>query len=380
MSIGGEQVKTNLLKEAFYKKAPSGGFLRTEGSRGLAKWGTAGIKGIPARAARVASGAYETREEWVRFTHFLSATDEEIRPLLSRGMNYDRAFDIATENAAKRVSKWNIDYSALTPFERAIRKRYIPFYTFIRKATPLMLEAMITRPGKINHYHMLQRSIEQLLGVPKPEDDGTVWPEWAKEQGLTRLTGGDEPFYLRDPSPLNVINRFTGGTTQRAPITNVVNMAAPPIKFVQELAQGKTLFNDRPIDNWSQWLLNQVPPLSMGARALGHPFSPQNPSGSTPNTAGSSVAERLSVLGIPIGKMSEARQQAEIHNQINPDSGFYTRVNKALEPTGWQIKKQTTKKNGTYWIVKKPDGTTLKRYRDFNQALKVVQDSLPAGG
>lgn len=374
ISMADSPQSTNDLLRWFREKAPSGGFIRNEGTGPIGRLGTHGAKGRVNRITNKVQNAYETREEWVRFAHFLHATDDEARKLISmgKGKTFEDVQDLATELAAKRVSKWNIDYSEITPFERAIRKRYVPFYTFMRKATPLMLEGMITRPGKFNHYTRAQRALEEFMGAPRPEDDGTAWPEWSKEQGITRLSGGNEPNYLRDPTPLNVINRLTGGNTPRAIGMNLLNQSAPPIRFGLEAIQGKTLFNDRPIDQWGQWLLNQVPPVSMGARLAGHPLSPQKTSGSG-SGGGTSWLERLSVFGIPIGKMSEARQQAALHEQLHGVSDIYKRMNDALEPYGYSMRHENTEKEGEYWIVRGPDKKVVGRYRNPVDAFNDIQ-------
>ncbi len=49
--------------------------------------------------------------------------------------------------AAEKVTELHFDYSDVAPFERHVMKRLIPFYTFTRKAMPLMLGTLYERPG-----------------------------------------------------------------------------------------------------------------------------------------------------------------------------------------------------------------------------------------
>jgi len=366
VSIARRNVDAGQILDDFKRKAPSGGFIRSEGMGHISRLGSKGLRGIPGRFVRGGQNLYETREEWVRFAHYLHAVDDEARRLVGRGYKWDKAYEGATELAAKRVAKWNIDYTAITPFERNIRKRFVPFYTFMRKATPLMLEGMITRPGRMAHYDRSKRAVEQLLGVPKEEDDGTIWPFWAKQQGVTRLTDEAEPLYLRDPTPLNVVNRLLGGESMRAPFTNALNQFAPPIRGGIELASGKTLFNDRKIDQWGDWILGQVPTVSIGARMAGHPLSPQKTSAS--EGPGTAILERLGTIGIPIGRMTEQRQQAALQGQIDPIEGVFKEVNDAIAP--YKITKTTSKKNGTYYLVKDPSGEIIAREHDFITAVR----------
>lgn len=48
--------------------------------------------------------------------------------------------------ASLHVKKYLFDYSELTPFERNVMKRAIPFYTWIRKNAPLQLEGLAQNP------------------------------------------------------------------------------------------------------------------------------------------------------------------------------------------------------------------------------------------
>lgn len=383
VSIAGHSVESGKVLSTFMEKAPAGGFIRTESGHMARLGGRKGPLGVPAKTTRAVQGAYEAREETVRLAHYLHAIDDETRRLMGKGMSFEKAYEHGSELAAKRVAKWNIDYTAITPFERAVRKRFVPFYTFMRKATPLMLEGMVARPGKMVHYDRARRAIEQMMGVPPMEDDGTVWPEWAKQQGITRLQSAeqaDEPYYFRDPSPFNVINRILGGESNRAPILNMINQTAPPIKSTFELAQGRSLYNDRPIDSWGDWMLNQFPTVSIGARALGHPLSPQKTS--KKSGAGTSIAERLSTIGLPVGKMTEERQQAALHGQIGAkgEGDIYKRVRDSLEPYGYKISTSHPKGKEKFYIVRAPDGSIFGRYRDFTKAFLEVQNSLPSGG
>jgi hypothetical protein len=275
--------------------------------------------------------------------------------------------DIGHEQAARRVAKWNIDYSAITPFERKIRKYFIPFYTFMRKATPLMLEAMVTRPGKIANYEKTKNALEVLLGVPPQKDDGVVWPFWAEQAGKVRLTSGDEPFFMKDPSPLNVLNRTFGGDENTDIASNLVNQLSPGIKAPIEVASRRTLFNQREITNWGDWAAAQVPSLSIGARAAGSPLEASE----TANPERSTAERITNLLGVPVQKMTQNRQQGELHRQIGTSNQVYSQVNKALSP--FEIHKTKSKANGEYYVVGNiNDEKNYGRFRDWNEAVRAA--------
>jgi hypothetical protein len=53
----------------------------------------------------------------------------------------------APEVAAAKVKELHIDYSALSPFEKQVMKRLVPFYSFQRKMAPALLSILAERPG-----------------------------------------------------------------------------------------------------------------------------------------------------------------------------------------------------------------------------------------
>jgi hypothetical protein len=279
---------------------------------------------------------------------------------IRKGAKVERAKAIAGEKAAERVAKWNIDYTAITPFERQVRKWAIPFYTFMRKATPLMLEGMAIRPGKFVHYDMAKRALEKALGVP--EDDQVVWPFWAEQAGKVRLQGGDEPFFMKDPAPLNVVNRLLGGDSPKDPLSNVINQASPLLKMPVEVATGQTLFNQQPIEDWGDYYLSQIPTASIGARAAGAQLTPTETQ--TPDRSGLEQVSNL--LGVPIQRMTYNRQRGEIYRRMGNEDQFVSQFNKALAGE-FSIRKVTSKTKGKYFSLKdEQKGEIIGRYRDFN--------------
>lgn len=54
--------------------------------------------------------------------------------------------DIKT--AVAQTKKYLFDYSELTPFEKNVMRRLVPFYTWSRKNLPLQIESLITKPGR----------------------------------------------------------------------------------------------------------------------------------------------------------------------------------------------------------------------------------------
>jgi hypothetical protein len=58
-----------------------------------------------------------------------------------------RRMGMTPEVAARKVKLAQVDYSALTSTERSVLKRVLPFYTFTKKMTPVVLNELIEKPG-----------------------------------------------------------------------------------------------------------------------------------------------------------------------------------------------------------------------------------------
>lgn len=91
---------------------------------------------------------------------------------LNKGSSFDQA--------AKHVRKYLFDYGDVTPFEKDVLKRVMPFYTWSRKNIPLQLEALATQPDKINKLNLAMNNIQQANQVQQP--DLSQVPEYVREQ------------------------------------------------------------------------------------------------------------------------------------------------------------------------------------------------------
>lgn len=91
---------------------------------------------------------------------------------LNKGSSFDQA--------AKHVRKYLFDYGDVTPFEKDVLKRVMPFYTWSRKNIPLQLEALATQPDKINKLNLAMNNVQQANEVEQP--DLSQVPEYVREQ------------------------------------------------------------------------------------------------------------------------------------------------------------------------------------------------------
>lgn len=104
------------------------------------------------------------------------------------------------DDAASSVRKYLFDYGDLTPFEKDVMKRVIPFYTFTRKNTPLWIAAAFKQPGKYSRLAEWQHAfIDAAGGYP----DGPI-PQYLEDQGAVPVPGvqvGGNPVLLSPDLP-----------------------------------------------------------------------------------------------------------------------------------------------------------------------------------
>jgi hypothetical protein len=120
----------------------------------------------------------EFQGHWLRMAHFIDAITKAPKNMSVKDvMNW----------AADETRKWHPDGIDLTKAEKQLRL-LLPFYSWSRKAIPLMLEGILMHPGKITMpakaLYGIQKG-ENLPGVsisnPFPTDQ--MFPQWIKDTG-----------------------------------------------------------------------------------------------------------------------------------------------------------------------------------------------------
>ena len=235
----------------------------------------------------------ENREHYVRLAHFVGAINKRLK----KGSKLE---DVLRE-AAHEVRKWHPDGRDLTRFEQKTRLA-IPFYSWTRKALPLVVQTAVTRPSKVLYYPRAQMALGNVMGIDQPslEDpfpDNQLFPEWIRAKGIgpvfdpesdnpfsaffgkfgrnsIGLDGQETGYVLANPSnPFNdvleSIGGFSGGPMDIA--RSIFDSSSPAIKIPGELAQDRS-FSGAPISadkpggqGISNYLLNQIPIVAMGA-------------------------------------------------------------------------------------------------------------------
>jgi hypothetical protein len=283
-----------LTSEQIYQAAESQGlFIRGVDIEDLVgnqnpAMGTFGGKIQPfgGRLHDVATRTSELRDHWVRLAHFVDVLSKSNAPLKT-----------AIEQAGRRVKKSHPDGMDLTGFEQNVMRRLIPFYSWMRKATPLVVEGAIMRPHITMAFPKAMANMQSITGIesegpgdPFPMDQ--MFPDWIKEKGIGPVLqpgsglGRDETWRGEAPgyTIVNPTNPFIDQIAQiGSPGKTAMSSLTPGLRIPLELLQGQSSLGI-PLESMEGgtpgYLAQQIPAVGIGARVTGltrdnEPYNPE---------------------------------------------------------------------------------------------------------
>lgn len=283
-----------LTAEQVYQAAESQGlFIRAMNIEDLVgdaspSSGTFGTKFQPfgGRVYDAATRVSELRDHWVRLAHFSDILTKSNAPL-----------KIAVEQAGRRVRKFHPDGMDLTGFEQNVLRRIIPFYSWLRKATPLVVEGAIMRPHITLAFPKAMANLQLVTGIesqgpgdPFPEDQ--MFPEWLREKGIGPILnpgsglGRDETWRGEAPgyTIVNPTNPFTDQVSQLgSPVKTAFSSLSPVARIPIELLTGNSSLGI-PLSSSEGgvpgYLAQQIPAVGVAARLSGatrdnEPYNPE---------------------------------------------------------------------------------------------------------
>ncbi|MFF5977038.1 hypothetical protein ACFY7C_36660 [Streptomyces sp. NPDC012769] len=225
------------------------------------------IKPLGGRGQKVAHTISEGRDHYVRLAHFVDALKKS-----------PKSFDEAIKDAAAIVRKWHPDGMDLTKFERNVMRRVFPFYSWTRKAFPLIVESLVATPGKVMAIPKANYLLQNMLGIetgpmsdPFPTDQ--LFPDWIREKGIGPVAGPDSILtsILGGQPGYSVINPGNPTLDTIAQLNNpgkmAVGMSNPALRIPFEISSGRESQTGAPID--SDYYIKQIPGLSHAGRATG---------------------------------------------------------------------------------------------------------------
>lgn len=251
-------------------------------------FGTFGAKFKPfgGRLYDAATRTSELRDHWVRLAHFADIITKSNQPLR-----------VAIEQAGRRVKKFHPDGMDLTGFEQNVLRRIIPFYSWMRKAAPLVIEGAIMRPHITLAFPKAMANLQLATGIesegpgdPFPVDQ--MFPDWIKEKGIGPILqpgsglGRDETWRGEAPgyTIVNPTNPFIDQVQQiGSPTKTLLSSLTPAARLPIELLTGQTSLGI-PLENVEGGvpghIAQQVPAVGIGARITGatrdnEPYNPE---------------------------------------------------------------------------------------------------------
>lgn len=226
-------------------------------------------KGAIGRGARQVS---ETREHLIRGAHWIYALEHPDKAVNS--------FDELLLQAASRVRKYHPDGLDLTDVERKVFRRLMPFYSWTRKAIPLIAEGLVMKPAKIMAYPKVMSGLQEQQGidsnVSNPWPDDQLFPDWlasnvigpvlpptnAFSKAISRSE--DETGYtLVNPGnpATDLMNQFINN-----PVQGIGNSITPAIKIPAELAFKTEFQTGAPIQDYTDYANKNIPLIAPFSR------------------------------------------------------------------------------------------------------------------
>lgn len=230
------------------------------------------FKPFGGKVQAVARGASELQNHNARLAHFI---DKVIK---SHGSNLQNIF----EQASRRARKWHPSGLDLTDFERKALRRVIPFYSWLRKSTPLLIEGLVMNPGKAVIPAKIHDALQDYQGIdtpgrhdPFPVDQ--MFPEWLRAQGIGpisapdglmgKLSNQDPPGYVMGGLGLNPLSDLVAQL--ETPGKSIATSLTPAVQVPTELLTGRKIFTQEPISGlearpgaMQQYIGEQIPVYS----------------------------------------------------------------------------------------------------------------------
>lgn len=184
-----------------------------------------------------------------RIAHFID------KLMKSRG----RDLPAIVRDASRRARKYHPSGIDLTHFEKTVMRRIIPFYSWIRKSTPVLLEGIVMNPGvtvlpaKIGEALQMANGIDTTRDQPFPTDQ--MFPKWLRDEGIGPIDLPDgflgsfsnqmPPGYVQAGVGLNPLSQLL--MQFQDPGRTVGSSLTPLAQVPIELMTGRKIFTGEPI-------------------------------------------------------------------------------------------------------------------------------------
>lgn len=200
------------------------------------------------RVQAVARGASELINHNTRLAHFIDKVAK------SKGKDLAAIF----ESASRRARKWHPTGLDLTNYEKNVLRRVIPFYSWIRKSTPLLLEGLLMNPAKALVPAKIAQGLQGIAGINTSRDNpfpvDQMFPSWIREQGigpisvpqgfLGQFSANQPPGYTMAGIGLDPLIDLVGQLQN--PGQTIASGLTPGLRIPMELMTGQKSFSGEP--------------------------------------------------------------------------------------------------------------------------------------
>lgn len=199
--------------------------------------------------------ASEYREHAIRLAHFIDMIKKS-----------PKDFPGAVADASAAVRKWHPDGMDMTSFERNVMKRVFPFYSWTRKAFPLIAESLVMAPGKTIVYPKIMGGLSQGLtggqGTSDPFPEDQLFPNWIKQKGIGPIMGSSGNYNIINPSnpSLDLLSETNN------PSSSIGQMLNPLLRIPAEELTKTDVSTGAPITSQLDYLTKQLPGISTVGR------------------------------------------------------------------------------------------------------------------
>lgn len=241
------------------------------GHEGMQK-GVLDFQPFGGKVQKVARGASELLSHNTRLAHFIDKVEK------SHGNDLPKIF----ETAANRSRKWHPTGLDLTDFEKKYMRRILPFYSWMRKSLPLLIEGLVMNPGKTVVPAKLSDALQDMAGIqtngrddPFPVDQ--MFPQWIRDQGvgpvglpdglLGSFSNQEPGGYVMAGMGLNPLAELVAQL--QSPGKTIASSLTPALKVPMELMMGQQAFTGEPITGYDakpgalqEYIGEQIPIVS----------------------------------------------------------------------------------------------------------------------
>jgi hypothetical protein len=204
---------------------------------------------LAGKGQKLARTVSEMQGHNARLAHFID------KLMKSRGSDLTKI----VPEAARRARKYHPSGIDLTHFEKTVMRRIIPFYSWLRKSTPVLLEGLVMKPGITVLPAKVGEALQQANGIDTTRDNpfptDQLFPKWIRDEGIGPISLPDgflgnfsnqlPPGYVQAGVGLNPLSQLL--TQLQDPGRTIGSSLSPVVQIPTELITGRKVFTGEPI-------------------------------------------------------------------------------------------------------------------------------------